>query len=474
MNQPFRNDNGGLIDRGKAIQFTFDGKSYQGYQGDTLASALLANGVRLLGRSFKYHRPRGLLTAGSDEPNALVELREGARKEPNTRATTIELYDGLVAKSQNRWPSLAFDILSVNNGFSPLLSAGFYYKTFMWPASFWTRVYERIIRRAAGLGSAPTEPDPDQYEQCHEHCDVLVVGAGPAGIMAARAAAASGARVVIADENPQLGGALNRENYRVDGVKGSAWAADQAAALAGLDNVRVMTRTTVFGYYDHNVIGALEKVGDHMPVPTPGQPRQRLWMLYPQRVVIAAGANERPMVFGNNDVPGVMLASAVRTYANQYAVRAGSTAVVSTNNNDAYRTAVDLHRAGVQVAAVVDSRRHPEAPLAGELERYAIPLYTGKTVGAVVGGRQVIAASLVSTLGQTEEPLHIPCDLIATAGGWNPNVHLHSQSRAKPVYDETLAAFVPGESLAAECSVGAARGIIRFANLPGRGCDSRS
>ena len=233
MKQKFRNGSGGQIDRSVTLNFTFDGKRYRGCEGDTLASALLANGVRLLGRSFKYHRPRGLLTAGSDEPNALVELRGGARKEPNTRATTIELFDGLVANSQNRWPSLSFDLMSINNLFSPLLSAGFYYKTFMWPASFWTNVYEHIIRRAAGLGSAATEADPDEYEQCHEHCDVLVVGAGPAGIMAARAAAATGARVIIADENPTLGGSLNRETYRVDA--GVRWVAPLRLSRRGYD-----------------------------------------------------------------------------------------------------------------------------------------------------------------------------------------------------------------------------------------------
>jgi sarcosine oxidase subunit alpha len=221
MSQKFRNPEGGRIDRSRPVSFTFDGKTYQGYEGDTLASALLANGVHLLGRSFKYHRPRGILTAGSEEPNAIVELRTGARKEPNTRATTIELFDGLVANSQNRWPSLSFDVMAINNLFSPLLSAGFYYKTFMWPVSFWTNVYEHVIRRAAGLGTAPTEADPDFYEQCHEHCDVLVVGAGPAGLMAAMSAANLGARVIIADEHAELGGSLNSEDFTIDGKSGS-------------------------------------------------------------------------------------------------------------------------------------------------------------------------------------------------------------------------------------------------------------
>jgi sarcosine oxidase subunit alpha len=458
MAQDFRTSEGGSIDRSRPIYFNFDGKDYQGFEGDTLASALLANGVHLLGRSFKYHRPRGILTAGSEEPNAIVELRTGARKEPNTRATTIELYDGLVAKSQNRWPSLAFDAMAINNLFSPLLSAGFYYKTFMWPASFWTNVYEHVIRRAAGLGTAPTDPDPDFYEQCHEHCDVLVVGAGPAGLTAALAAAKSGARVIIADEHVQLGGSLNSENLNVDGKAGNDWAAEQADKLAAMDNVHILNRTTVFGYYDHNTVAAIEKVNDHLVVPAAGQPRQRMWTLYPQQVVIAAGATERPLVFGNNDKPGVMLASAARTYVNQYGVRPGSRAIVATNNDDAYRSAIDLHEAGIEVAAVVDSRLHPNAPLAGELEKLSIELITGKTVGAAEGRQHVRYAQLVTTQGETEEPQRIDCDLIASSSGWNPNVHLHSQSGAKPVYDDAIASFVPGQSRQAEVSIGAAKG----------------
>ena len=462
MTQKFRTAEGGSIDRKRPITFTFDGKSYQGYEGDTLASALLANGVHLLGRSFKYHRPRGILTAGSEEPNAIVELRTGARKEPNTRAPTIELFDGLVANSQNRWPSLSFDIMAISNLFSPLLSAGFYYKTFMWPVSFWTNVYEHVIRRAAGLGSAPTEADPDHYEQCHEHCDVLVVGAGPTGLMAAQAAAEKGARVIIADEQVRLGGSLNRENLTIGGKLGADWAAEQVEKLSEMDNVHIFNRTTVFGYYDHNTVAAIEKVSDHVAVPAAGKPRQRMWIFYPKQVVIAAGATERPLIFGNNDRPGVMLASAARTYANQYGVKPGTRAIVATNNSDAYRTAIDLHKAGVKVVALVDSRAHPDSPLAAELGPLSIELITGKTVGAAGGGQRVAYALLVSTQGDSEEPQRIDCDLIVSSGGWNPNVQLHSQSGAKPVYDETILSFVPGKSRQVEICVGAAKGSFEL------------
>ncbi len=461
MAQDFRLSKGGQIDREQPASFSFDGKSYQGFEGDTLASALLANGVHLMARSFKYHRPRGVSTVGSEEPNAIVELRTGPRKEPNTRVTTVELFDGLVANSQNRWPSLGFDVMAINNLFSPLLSAGFYYKTFKWPASFWTNVYEHVIRRAAGLGSASTEADPDFYEQCHAHCDLLVVGAGPAGLSAALAAAKSDARVILVDEHARAGGSLNNERYTIDGKPGPDWAGEVLAKLATMENVRVFPRTTAFGYYDHNAIGAIERVADHLPVPPRGTPRQRMWMFYAGRVVLATGATERPLVFGNNDKPGVMLASAARAYVNRYAVRPGRRVVVATNNNDAYRSAIDLHDAGMRVVALLDSRAAPAAPLADEIEKRSIPLFTGKTVGAASGGRHVKSAQVVSTTGE-DGTQSLACDLIATSGGWNPNVHLHSQSGAKPKYDETILSFVPGDSRQAEVSVGAARGSFEL------------
>ena len=315
---------GGLIDRSRTLAFSFDGHSYRGHPGDTLASALLANGVHLVGRSFKYHRPRGILTAGPEEPNALVELRTGARREPNTRATTAELYDGLIATSQNRWPSLRFDLMAVNSLIAPILSAGFYYKTFMWPASFWEKVYEPLIRRAAGLGRASGQEDPDGYEKAFLHCDVLVVGGGPAGLMAALAAGRTGARVVLCDEDFRLGGRLIAENLVVAGRSSGEWAADAQAELAALPNVRIMRRTTVVGAYDGGTYSALERVNDHVAEPPAYEPRQRLWRILAKRCVLAAGAIERPLVFGDNDRPGIMLAGAVRAYLNRYAVGAGA------------------------------------------------------------------------------------------------------------------------------------------------------
>src|ERR1043166_2713395 len=301
---------GGLIDRGKPLSFAFDGRTYAGFAGDTLASALMANGVKLVGRSFKYHRPRGILTAGSEEPNALIELRSGARREPNTRATVTELYQGLVAASQNRWPSLAFDVSGINDLLSPFLAAGFYYKTFMWPARFWEALYEPLIRRAAGLGRAAGAEDPDHYEKAFAHCDVLVIGAGPAGLTAALAAGRAGARVILADEDFRLGGRLLAERYEVDGQPGVEWATQVEAELASMPDVRIMRRTTVTSVFDHGQYAALERVNDHVPVPPEHEPRQRLWKIMAKRSVLAAGAHERMIAFGNNDRPGVMLASA--------------------------------------------------------------------------------------------------------------------------------------------------------------------
>jgi methylglutamate dehydrogenase subunit C len=300
----FRISNGGLIDRSTNLNFKFDGKSFTGHQGDTLASALIANGVHLMGRSFKYHRPRGVISAGASEPNALVELREGGRKEANTRATMVELYDGLKANSQNRWPSLENDFLAINSLASSIFVAGFYYKTFMWPKSFWEKIYEPLIRKAAGLGTASKEADPDTYEKSYAHCDLLVIGSGPSGLMAARTAARSGARVILADEGSALGGSLLFENEEIDGTSGYDFAQSIIAELASMPNVTLMPRTTIFGWFDGNIFGGLERVNDHVAVPPPFEPRQRYWRIHAKRAVLAAGVEERPLVFGSRSYAG--------------------------------------------------------------------------------------------------------------------------------------------------------------------------
>lgn len=434
MTQSFRLDRGGLVDRTSPRAFSFDGRDYTGLAGDTLASALLANGVRLVGRSFKYHRPRGILSAGSDEPNALVELRTGARREPNTRATTIELFDGLVAQSQNCWPSLAFDVLAVNQILSRFIGAGFYYKTFMWPAAFWEKLYEPLIRRAAGLGRLSGEHDPDSYEKAYAFCDVLVVGSGAAGLMAVRTCARAGLRVIVCEEDFRLGGRLLSERDEVDGRPGTDWAREVVAELLALPDVRIMTRTSVTGLHDGEC-GALERVSDHVAQGQPFAPRQRFWTIVPKQIILAAGGLERSIAFGGNDRPGVMLASAVRSYANRFAVSPGRRTAIFTNNDSGWRTAADLLDAGQEVAAVIDSRSNVQ------------PSVNLRGCRAITGGR------VIETRGRTLNRItvtspageeNISANLLAVSGGWNPTLALTSHRGGRPVWNEGIAAFVPG------------------------------
>jgi sarcosine oxidase subunit alpha len=441
----YRLEKGGLVDRSSALSFRFDGKPFTGLAGDTLASALMANGVHLMGRSFKYHRPRGVITAGAAEPNALVELREGGRKEANTRATMIELYDGLTATSQNRWPSLEFDIGAVNSLASSIFVAGFYYKTFMWPKSFWEKIYEPLIRRAAGLGTASKLPDPDKYEKAYAHCGLLVIGSGPTGLMAALAAARAGERVILADEGARLGGSLLNEREEIDGKSGVDWAHGVLAELASLPNVTLMPRTTVMGWFDGNVFGAVERVNDHVAEPDPYEPRQRYWRIIAKRAVLAAGAEERPVAFGGNDVPGVMLASAMRTYANRYGVAAGRAIAVFANNDSAYRTARDLKAQGVQVEAIVDSRADSTVSSGG------IPVLRGRTVRDVIGKKAVTGIEL-------DDGTHIDCEAVAMSGGWSPIVNLACHRGLKPRWDQSLLAFLPPDTGPAFTAAGAAAG----------------
>ncbi len=445
----------GLVDRTKVVRFAFDGTRLTGHPGDTLASALLANGIRLVGRSFKYHRPRGILTAGSEEPNALVELRTGSRREPNTRATTVELYDGLDATSQNRWPSLKYDLLSVNQLAAPFLSAGFYYKTFMWPAAFWEKVYEPMIRRAAGLGRPSKQPDPDYYEKTNAFCDVLVIGAGASGLSAALAAAKAGARVILCDEDFRLGGRLLAERDEIDGTPGHEWAGSVEAELEAMPDCRILRRTTVFGVYDGGTYAAIERANDHVPAPTALQPRQRLWRIVAKRAVVCAGAFERPLLFGNNDRPGVMLAGAVRTYLNRFGVAAGRKAVVFADNDDAFRTVTDLTDAGVDVSAVVDPRLEPSKAVQSLAEAAKAPYLGGGTIAGVRGAHG-LKSVLVKTAQGTATAF--ACDVLAMSGGWTPALNLTTHLGGKPVWDHTLSCLVPGDLPPGLSVAGAASG----------------
>ena len=463
----FRTASGGHIDRAQPLSFTFDGKRYTGYAGDTLASALMANGVRLMGRSFKYHRPRGLFGSGFEEPNAMVQLRTGDRTEPNIQATRIELYDGLIADSQNRWPSLRFDAGALTGMVSKLFPAGFYYKTFMWPASLWM-TYEHVIRNIAGMGKSPTERDPDRYAQRYAHCDVLVCGAGPAGISAALTAAESGARVILIDDAPTLGGALLSTRHTVGSEPGAVWALAQEQILRARDNVTVLTRTQAAGYYDHNTMIAVERLADHLAEPDAHTPRQRLWRIRATEIVLATGSMERPLVFAGNDKPNVMLASAAQALANRFGVKAGHRAVVFTNNGSAYGAARDMANAGIEIAALVDARTDIPADELAIAKDAGIGVIKGHVVLAADGSKHGVKRVHIGPTPSDSSLEHIPasrvidCDLVAVSGGWTPSVHLFSQSRGKLRFDAVKSCFVPNKSFQRERSAGACNGDFRL------------
>ncbi|MCA0026019.1 MULTISPECIES: sarcosine oxidase subunit alpha [unclassified Mesorhizobium] len=453
--QSNRLSTGGLVDRSSPLSFRFDGKTFFGFEGDTLASALIANGVKLVGRSFKYHRPRGILTAGSEEPNALVELRTGARREPNTKATTAELYEGLEAASQNRWPSLHFDVMSVNQLFAPIFVAGFYYKTFMWPAKFWEAIYEPAIRRAAGLGRAAGVADPDHYDKAWAHCDVLIAGSGPTGLAAALAAGRSGARVILCEEDFIPGGRLLSDGGTIDGLPAAEWLSRTLAELEAMPDVRIMTRTTLFGVYDGGTYGAIERVNDHLPSPPEHQVRQRMWRIVSRRCVVAAGALERPVVFAGNDTPGVMMASAMRTYVARYAAAPAKRIALFTNNEDGWRTVETVLGAGLQIAAVIDARPDVSPAHRSLASKSGFPVLHG-AVSRADGGKDGVRKISVSLTGGARA--EVEADGLAVSGGWNPAVGLTSYHRGRPKWRDDIAAFVPDGAPPGIVAAGAANG----------------
>jgi heterotetrameric sarcosine oxidase alpha subunit len=433
-----------LRNPGQTVTFTFDGKPVQGVPGEPIAAALLASGIRLMGRSFKYHRPRGVLTAGSEEPNALVTVGRGAAQDPNRRATMVEVSEGLEVFSQNAWPSLRHDALAVNDLLSPFLGAGFYYKTFMWPASFWEKLYEPVIRRAAGLGRLSGEANAERYEKAFAFCDLLVIGAGPAGLMAALTAGRAGVDVILADEDSAMGGRLLREVEDVDGRPAAAWVADVLAQLRALPNVRLMPRTTVTGAYDQGSYGALERIT------VAGAPVECFWRIVAKRSMLCAGALERPIAFPDNDRPGIMLAGAVRAYVTRWGVAPGRSVTIFGNNDDAHRTARDLAAAGIKIAGLIDAR--------ADLQVTAdYPVYTAGSVTATTG-RLGLTSITVTHQGGTRV---IQTDCLAVSGGWNPSVHLTCHMNGRPQWREDIAAFVPSpDAIPGMAVAGACNGVF--------------
>lgn len=466
MSQSFRLKEGGRIDRRRKIRFQFNGKSYYGYEGDTLASALLANGVHFVARSWKYHRPRGIMTAGVEEPNAIVQLETGAYTVPNAKATEIPLYDELQASSVNVSPSLAQDKMAVVQKFSRFLPAGFYYKTFMWPQKYWPR-FEEKIRELAGLGVAPKARDADRYEKQFMHADILVVGAGPAGLAAALAAGKGGARVILLDDQAEAGGTLLSSDETIDGVKAVQWVAGMMQALAELPNVKVFLRTTAFGYQDHNLVTACQRLTDHLPLAERKGTRERILKIRARQVILATGAHERPLVFANNDLPGIMLSGAIASYVNRYAILPGKSALIFTNNDEGYRAAIALKQHGANVT-VIDARPVSGGTLPQRAHGLGVSILFESVVVEAFSEqfdhhieKVSVAAYRKGHLGEVVATLC--CDLLGVSGGWNPVVHLFAQSGGKAVWSEEKACFVPGVSVQEQASVGAAKGDFLLA-----------
>ena len=467
MSQNLRVKSSNFIDETSRISFKFNGKTYYGFKGDTLASALLANDVHLIGRSFKYHRPRGIMTAGSEEPNAIVQVgNDKATTEPNVRATEVEIYNGLEAKSQNCWPSVNFDIGGINNFLSPLLPAGFYYKTFMWPASFWEK-YEIAIRHSAGLGRSPTKPDTDIYEHRYIHCDVLVIGAGISGIMAAKTAAKNNLNTLLLDEKNEIGGTTiyqNSDNFKIDNKISSEWLNDEIEELKNLDNLEIKTRTSVAAYHGYNYLLARENLTDHLSKDEKeNKVRQRLLKIRAKKVIVATGSLERPLVFNNNDRPGIMLSSAVKKYADYYGVICGNNNIFFTNNDTAYESAISLLKKGINVHCIVDIRENSNSSIVKEAQDLGIKIYWSHTVVDTHGYKKLKQISIMelSKDGQSfanSNKIVLDCDCLGMAGGWTPAVHLFTQSGGKLKFREKDQVFIPNKYPSKQISIGSCNG----------------
>ena len=454
------------IDETNRISFKFDGKTYFGYKGDTLASALLSNGIHLVGRSFKYHRPRGIMSCGSEEPNAICQINDQADfTEPNVRATELEIYEGLEANSQNCWPNVNFDIGGINNFISPFIPAGFYYKTFMWPKSFWKNLYEPLIRMTAGLGKSPTKPDPEIYDHKYVHCDVLIIGAGISGILSAKLSAKNNLNTILIDDKNTLGGSTifqNNKNFKIDNEISKNWLSREIKELEKLNNLTIKTRTTLAAYHSYNFLLAKENLTDHLPEKKKDNTiRQRLWKIRAKKVIIASGAIERPLIFNNNDRPGILLASSIGKYLNFYGVSCGLNNFIFTNNDSAYETAISLFEKGVSVN-IIDIRKKATSNIVKEAEKLGINIYWNSTVTNTFGYRKINSIEIMNLSNDGSNVVgkktKLNCDCLGISGGWTPMVHMHTQSGGKLDYREDDQVFLPKEENSNQISVGSCSG----------------
>ena len=473
MSDNLRTSTSKFIDQTTRVSFKFDGKTYFGFKGDTLASALLANNVHLVGRSFKYHRPRGIMTSGSEEPNAIVQINKNSSvTEPNVRATEVEIYDGLEASSQNCWPSVNFDIGGINNFLSPLLPAGFYYKTFMWPASFWEK-YEYFIRKSAGLGQSPTEPDPDIYDHNYVHCDVLVIGGGISGIMAAKISAENNFKTLLLEERPNLGGTTiyqKNDYFKINDQYSSDWLEKEIEQIKNLKNLEIKTRTSVAAYHGYNYLLARENLTDHLPLEKKQNLiRQRLLKIRAKKVITATGSIERPLIFDNNDRPGIMLSSAIKKYADFYGVACGKENVLFTNNDTAYETAISLNNKGIKINAIIDIREQNKSDLTNEINKAGIKIYNSYTVINTKGYKKInkITIMKLSKDGKTvtDSKIDINCDCLGVSGGWTPAVHLFTQSGGKLKFDDNDNIFIPNKYPSDQLSIGSCNGNLELEDI---------
>ena len=453
------------LNQTKKIGFTFDGKKYYGFEGDTLASALLSNGVHLFGRSFKYHRPRGIISAGCEEPNGIVQLEMNEFTEPNRRATEVVLYEGLVAKSQNRWPSLNYDLGAINDLLSPFFPAGFYYKTFMWPPKFW-KTYEYFIRRAAGLGHAPKKDDPHKYEHYHYHCDTLIVGSGVSGLYAAKIAAAKNLKVLLVEQEDQVGGAILSSNdyeNKINTNSQTKWKNTILDELNNLQNVKIITSTTLFAYMHYNYLLAIQDLQPNRGKDKKNSIRQIVWKIRAKKVILATGSIERPLTFNNNDRPGIMLANSASKYLNGYGVNLGEKIVIFTNNDSAYQTAIDFHHHNIEITAVVDVRNNIEGDLPKIVKKLGIKIYSGSIISNTTGRRKIKTAHIKKINDNNVEVIN--CDLLCMSGGWSPTVHLFTQSRGKLKFRDEDSCFVPDQAHQKTISIGACNGTFDLKNI---------